>query len=128
MTDELRRRPNDTIVWARGYLPKIEWFTDWVFRMIEWVIVIGFVDYLGQKHDSGTLRLLHAVLTALLINYAIVFGWSKAPLVPFGITAGKWRTRGIYAVSMVVSFGISGTLVYFASQIAHVAAQAGDAP
>lgn len=124
MSDELDRRPNDTIIWARGFLPAVEGFTDWVFKVLEWMILIGFIHFLSEKFDSEILGWIHRGLVGLVMYYALVIGWAKAPLVPFGQNVGKWRTRGIYAASMIISLAVNGTLVALSSYIAGIAAKA----
>jgi len=55
--------------WRHSMGRRFEAFTDEIFQVIRWVLVVGLADYLAQSHDAPILRLTYWVLAALLFGY-----------------------------------------------------------
>lgn len=125
MSDDLTR-PNDTIAWARAFLPHLHESISTLFTLIEWVIVIGFIDYLSKKYDSQLLDWVHAVLWGLVVMYAAIYGWASAPFVRYESGDGKWKTRLHHFASVAIAVAITSAFNFVASDIARLASQANE--
>lgn len=86
--------------WRHAMGRRFEAFTDEVFQVIRWVLVVGLASYLAKSHEAMIIKVTYWVLSTLLFGY-IASRFLLRPEIAF---LGNPRNRAARLVQSALNF------------------------